>query len=180
MNCLDSQALLQRSLDGEAVPRTDELDAHLAQCADCRELHSAARLLQGALAVLPQARPTSLLTPRIVAAALEDRKRRQYRARFRAVVTAGLAAAVLLLMVTSYLLPPPMPDGKGPVITKDPGPAKVNEPEPGPAFARRAEDARQAMASLGGRVAETSREQARRCCPWPTRASWRRWPACRP
>lgn len=156
MNCLECQALLQERLDGKPSLRTPELDQHLAQCADCRELFAAGRLLAEGLAALPRPAPADGLATRIVAAALRDREVRQRRVRLRIYVTAALAASILVLLFSGYLLPPSGKKQETPIVKQDAAP-----PVDAPKLAARADDARQAVAQLTERVADQTREQAK-------------------
>ena len=174
MNCLDCQAVLQQRLDGLPTLRTPEFDQHLIQCAACRELHGAARLLDEGLRALPRPAAPDGMTARIVQAALADRDLRRRRVRLRLMMTAALAACILLLMFTGYLLPTKdgKPDNKnavahhnaprvtpGPAPDK-PAPEKPAPDKPAPVLAERADHARQAVARLTERVAGSTREQA--------------------
>jgi hypothetical protein len=171
MNCLDCQALVQQRLDGLPTLRTPEFDQHLAQCAACRELDAAARVLDHGVRLLPRPMPSDGLTARIVQAALADRDLRRRRVRLRLMMTAALAASILLLMFTGYLLPsrllPTKHHKDAPVVVQDdqqrkpaPGP-DVPEDKTPPALTVRADEARQAVARLTGRVADSTRDQAK-------------------
>jgi predicted anti-sigma-YlaC factor YlaD len=163
MNCLECQAWLQEMLDGAAPARSPELEAHIAQCADCREQHAAARQLLDGIAALPKPEASPLLTATVVAAALSDRRRRQHVMRVRVLVTAALAASVLLLLYMGYLLP------SRPTPHQDKIADKGQQPDPAPPQAadaparltRSADDARQAVTALTERVADTTRSQAK-------------------
>ena len=160
MNCLECQALLHERLDGQpsgpsSPPRSPELDRHLAQCTDCRELFAGARLLAQGLQALPRPTPTDGLATRIVAAALRDREVRRQRVRLRVYATAALAASVLALLFSGYLLPTSGKKEDATIVKKDAPPAEA------PRLAARADDARQAVAQLTERVADQTREQAK-------------------
>lgn len=102
MNCLDSQAQLQRRLDGLPLAPDAALEQHLAGCSVCRERHAAARPLLEALRAQPQPVPPAGLPARVVAAALRDRQRRRLRLRRSLTVTAGLAAAIVMMLLAGY------------------------------------------------------------------------------
>jgi len=164
MNCLDCQALLQQRLDGLPTLRTPEFDQHLAQCAACRELDAAARLLDHGMRSLSRPAPSDALAARIVQAALADRDLRRRRVRLRLIMTAALAASILLLMFTGYLLPTKDRPRDNPdvIAQKDPRPKAAPAPEnKAPALGVRADEARQAVARLTERVADNTREQAK-------------------
>jgi hypothetical protein len=166
MNCLECQALLQQRLDGLPTLRTPEFDQHLALCAACRELDAAARLLDHGVRTLPRPIPADTLTTRIVQAALADRDLRRRRVRLRLTMTAALAASLILLMVTGYLLPTKdrKTDNQDVVAQNDKADDRQPAPEPAPqapVLAVRADEARQAVARLTERVADTTRDQAK-------------------
>jgi hypothetical protein len=112
MNCLESQAILQRRLDGAAFVPDAELEQHLAACAVCRDRHAAARPLLEALRVQPPPVLPPWLPWRIAAAALGDRQRRRLRLRRSLTVTVGLAAAIVVMLFAGYLNRPTSEDGK--------------------------------------------------------------------
>jgi hypothetical protein len=166
MNCLECQALVQQRLDGLPTLRSPAFDQHLAQCAACRELDAAARLLDHGVRTLPRPAPSEALAVRIVQAAVADRELRRRRVRLRLTMTAALAASVMLLMVTGYLLPTKdrKTDNQDVVAQNDKagGPRPAPEPEPkAPVLAVRADEARQAVARLTERVADSTRDQAK-------------------
>src|SRR5262245_4991614 len=101
MNCVESQQLLQRGLDGDGTALAGEdLAAHLALCPDCRELHRAAQRLLDGLPLLPPPRPPADLAERIGRQVLLERSRRmRWR---RRLTTAALAASLLLLASALY------------------------------------------------------------------------------
>src|SRR5947209_3615958 len=109
MNCRDCDTFLHERLDGTAADPPATVAEHLARCDRCRELHQAARLLQGGLRAAPPPAPPAGLDRRIVDRGLARRRQRQLW-RYRLAVTAA-AAAVVLLALLSRLLPttPPAP-----------------------------------------------------------------------
>jgi len=126
MNCQDSQELIQRMLDGEVLPSSSELADHAHHCAVCRDMHTAALVLRGALAILEPPEPPSYLAPRIVAGVLAERKaQRSWRKRYGARM--ALAASVMLLLLGVWMAPrsaKPVPAPAVPVV------AKKTEPPP--------------------------------------------------
>jgi hypothetical protein len=99
MNCSQSQDLLQRRLDGEPIADRTALDAHLAQCLECRGLHAAAGRLKDGLRLLRVPAPPVALNSNIVAVALEERRSRVLKQRLwmaGAALAAGLLVAVVL------------------------------------------------------------------------------------
>src|SRR5947209_3499520 len=163
MNCPESQAILQRRLDGIAPAPDGALDQHLAVCAVCRERHAAGRQLLEALRGQPQPVAPVGLPERIVAAALRDRQRRRLRLRRSLAVTAGLAAAIVLMLLAGYLNGPNPEDGKtdqGPVVhhpqgddRREPGkaqPEKLQDPAPRPS-----------LIALSERLADKTLDQAK-------------------
>jgi hypothetical protein len=95
MNCTESQDLLQRRLDGEALTDRSALDRHLATCADCRSLHGAAGTLEAGLRLLPAVAPAVHLQALLVTTLLAERNARQSRRR-RWLTATALAASLLL------------------------------------------------------------------------------------
>lgn len=108
MNCIESQDLLQRRLDGESVLDTAALQRHLAVCADCRRLHAAAGRLEEGLKLLPRLTAPPELAANLAARVLAERRSRQQLRRLR--MTSVLAASVLLALLVAY---PWSPSGKG-------------------------------------------------------------------
>ncbi|MBL8795512.1 MAG: hypothetical protein JNM56_16525 [Planctomycetia bacterium] len=94
MNCSEAQDRLQQRLDGEAVIDRAALDRHLAQCADCRSLHTAAGVLETGLRRLPSIAPPARLQEALIGSLLAERNLKLRRQRWRSV--AALAAALLL------------------------------------------------------------------------------------
>lgn len=99
MNCTQSLDLLQERLDGlPLVDRTD-LDRHIADCPECRQLHAAAARLEDGLRLLSPSVPPPGLTAKIVSRVAADRRRRLVLRR-SAIVMA--AASVLLAALLAY------------------------------------------------------------------------------
>ncbi|MCS7045342.1 MAG: hypothetical protein NZO58_03195, partial [Gemmataceae bacterium] len=164
MNCLEFREWLQRRLDGAASAGAEETGslaaAHSAECAACRALdQAAARLVEG-LAALPRPEPSPYLTTSIVAAVLEDRRRRQRRAQRRVAVTVALAASLLALMYTLWLAQPTPP--ARPNLSQPANPApQANHAHVPPRLTRHAEQAREAVAALTERLADQTKTQAK-------------------
>jgi predicted anti-sigma-YlaC factor YlaD len=158
MNCLDCQELLQRRLDGEALPEVPELERHLSACRLCRERHAASIPLLESLKSLPWPASPAQLTQHLVVQVLQDRRRRQRRLRLRIMVTTALAASLLLMALAGYLwLPTPKtPEPLPNIVQKD----KKLEPEPAPDMAKSMDDARNAVVTLTGRLADQTKQQA--------------------
>src|SRR4051812_31490291 len=98
MNCRESDNFLNERLDGTAAAAPAALADHLAGCDRCRELHQAARLLEGGLRAAPPPAPPPGLNRRIVARVLARRRARQVW-RYRLAVTAAVAAVLLLALL---------------------------------------------------------------------------------
>jgi anti-sigma factor RsiW len=150
MNCPDCHDLLQRWLDGEALPERTALNQHLAGCTECRERFAAARRLRAGLGALPRPEAPPQLAGRTVARVLADRRGRLRRRRLWAGV--ALAASVLLAVGVYFWLQPSPPGIK--VV------AKKDEPQPGPSLAQAVREAREAMAAIADRALLTTKEQA--------------------
>ena len=102
MNCLESQELLQRRLDGERLPAQVALEQHLNQCATCREQHGAAlRLLEG-LPHLSKDRLAPYFANAMTAEVIFDRRQRQHKMRRRVFATMARAASVLMMLIAAY------------------------------------------------------------------------------
>lgn len=168
MNCLEVQDALQEMLDRGAALVSPEVTAHLAECAACRELNVAAQTLVQGLTLLPKPQPAALLTQSIVASVLAEHRQRVVRTRRRVALTAGLAASIVLALLVGWFLQPPAPEKwTGPLNSKGPDPfsGAGEKPPPqspeAPKLVQRTEDARAAVASLSGRVADETKEQAK-------------------
>ena len=79
MNCLESQELLQRRLDGEAAHASADLSQHLAECDTCRGLFAAAQSFQDGLRATPAPVVPPLFVARTTARVLAARKWRRVR-----------------------------------------------------------------------------------------------------
>jgi hypothetical protein len=156
VNCLECQELLQRRLDGAAVPDRAALERHLASCPECRERHAAAALLLEGLGSLPPPQPAPDLADRTAARVLRDLRARRLRRRLWIGLT---LAASLLLAVVGYLRLSPSaletpPSAKAPPKVK--APAKA-----GPSLRESMDETRDALEALAGRIASKAAEQAR-------------------
>jgi hypothetical protein len=162
MNCHECQDLLQRRLDGEALPGTPELDQHLASCPLCRHRFAVSQRLLGGLKRLPRPVLPPDFSQRMVGQILDDRRKRRLRMRRRLWATAALAASLLLMALAGYFgLPDPTPAPRpGPIAERQVEP-EPPVPEPVPSLRRSAEEAGTAVAALTGRLADTTLEQAR-------------------
>lgn len=156
MNCRECRDVLQLRLDGAEAGHSDAATAHLSECASCRGLFAAAeRMLKGVAARQAVAVP-STLADRIVAQTTADRTRRLRRSRMRWTAIIGMAACVLVMIMAGQFLtraPKHSPQTSPPIAERKQPPAILLAP--------RAEEARQAVAGLTGRLAEETREQAR-------------------
>src|SRR5262245_23583264 len=149
MNCLECQALLQRRLDGEAIGLAG-LDAHLADCAQCRAWqHSSVRLLEG-VRQWPAPKPPVGFSQRLTGLVLRERDTR--RRRFRWAAGIAIAASVLLVLLNLNRPGSDKPDpGKG-IVKND------KDPRPGPGLNPTLDEVRTAVASLTERVAKGTRD----------------------
>src|SRR5262249_44813874 len=98
MNCLECEARLQDQLDGRDLPDVEDaaVCVHLRTCTACRERHAAAQRLLKGLSLLAAPRPGAALTDRILAAVLQDQRKRRL---LRRPVLLGLALAASLAAV---------------------------------------------------------------------------------
>lgn len=150
MTCDDCRRHLQARLDGESAAE-DDLRAHLASCADCRALGTAAHRLRVGLLATAVPTPPAGLADRIVAGVLADHRRRRRR-RALVVAAAGLAvaASVVLALVLKDRLAP-SPSG---FVQNDPGPPANPPAAPPPSLNENMEQATSAVASLARRTAD--------------------------
>ena len=94
MNCEIARETLSALLDGEEAPPRDRgVNAHVAECDDCRSWQESAHLLTRRVR-LTSARPMADGTARILEAVMADRPARR-SARGRQLLRAGLAVAAL-------------------------------------------------------------------------------------
>ena len=126
MNCPDTNNLLQQYLDTQIPAEWPyELEQHLSECSECRQMFAAARVLDSGLKVLPTPEPPSYLTDNILDAVLNER-----RLRFRRRVTVGLAVAAAVLLAVlpfaSYFLT----QKSGPTVVHKDTPPKQPKMDP--------------------------------------------------
>ena len=102
MNCIEFQELLQRCLDGEALPSDgDDVAAHVALCPDCRDLHGATQCLLASLRMHVPPQPPADLLERIYQSLLGERARAARRRRL--LINFALAASLLLTPYAVYI-----------------------------------------------------------------------------
>src|SRR5262245_56198560 len=102
MNCLECQEMLQERLDGHAPADSPDAEAHLAQCATCRDQHAAAlRLLEG-MKEMPKPTPPPGFAQALASTVINDRRQRRDKLRRRLFVTAALAASIILTLFVAY------------------------------------------------------------------------------
>jgi hypothetical protein len=161
MNCLECQELLQERLDGQSVPDSQDLDAHLSHCANCRDQHAAAlRLLEG-LKEMPRPTPRPGFAQAIAATIINDRRQRRDKMRGRVLVTMALAASVLLMLFMAYYwIPRP---NENTSVAKDgpkneqPAPRKEKPPE----VEEKKQEPRSPLTPLMDRWADATRNHAK-------------------
>jgi hypothetical protein len=138
MFCDEARDWLQRRLDGEPMGDCTALNAHLAQCLECREQFALADRLAAALPSRPRPVVPVDFADRVVARAVVERRRRLAG---RMAVGVALAASVLVA-VGLWRRPAVTPGGR------------PMGPEPGPSVQRQLEEAGQAVAALTRRTAD--------------------------
>jgi predicted anti-sigma-YlaC factor YlaD len=102
MNCLEFHNLVQRRLDGDEVLPATAVSRHLAECPQCRALHSAVCRLEKALAVLQPSQPPRNLSKQIVEKVLAQHGRETNRRRMRRWATVAAAASILVSIFLGY------------------------------------------------------------------------------
>jgi hypothetical protein len=159
MKCPECDELLRQRLDGQAGFNRQGLELHLAWCAPCREWHQAAQLLEDGLCALPRPTAPADLTERIILRVTADRCQR-LRWQRRAVVAAAAACLLLTPLAVSLLgLLAGHSPAPAPAVTARP---PVTPATPGPSVQDSVAEAGSAVASLTDRLAEQTRDQARR------------------
>src|SRR5262245_29000640 len=154
MTCIECQGWIQRLLDGEALPPEEALSEHLSECAPCRHFHASAHALLRVLRVADSPRASADFTQRLTALVLADRQARQWRARSRLLVTAGLAACILVMALAGHFFLPVPRDGQSTLVEKKPDTSqKEAGPTASPRWADSVDHARQAVAALSQRWA---------------------------
>ncbi|HEV3203649.1 MAG TPA: hypothetical protein VGY77_04670 [Gemmataceae bacterium] len=110
MNCLEFHNLVQRRLDGEpgATPGATEVlpgtaaGRHLAECPQCRALHSAVCRLEKALPLLLPSQPPRHLSKQIVAKVLAQHGREIIKVRMRRWTALAAAASIIVGLFLGY------------------------------------------------------------------------------
>jgi hypothetical protein len=170
MNCPESLELLQRRLDGQAVPEPAALDRHLAACSECSDRHAAAQRLAFGLCRLGRPVPPPGLAPRIAARALAERRAR-LRWRRGILTTAAVAAGLLLavLALSRAGLGPFRPDSDDQPVAKHTSgggqPIADRSGDHSPSLEQVLEEARLAALALSRKTAGETLAQARRWLP---------------
>jgi anti-sigma factor RsiW len=123
MNCLECEARLQDQLDGLDLPDVEDtaVCAHLRTCTACRERHAAAQRLLKGLSLLAAPRPGAGLTDRILAAVLQDQRKRRLLRR-PVLIGLALAASLAAVALVGYFWPRTQPP-----TAPTPGPVEVTE-----------------------------------------------------
>jgi hypothetical protein len=158
MNCREFVDVLQDHLDGNPLPSSEGLTAHLRECPACAELHAASRRLLRGLRLSTPPAPPAELAPAIAAAALRElRRRRLLRQSAFAVAT---AAAVLIVLGLRFAIrpghtPTPVPEmtegtPPSPAITA----AGLRAKHTSPPLLSTVEEVGEAVASLTSRTAD--------------------------
>lgn len=147
-SCAAALAALQSFLDGAPLVPSQEVDRHLATCAECRGRFAAARRMQAVLGRSRFPEPTQLTTERLVETLIADRRRRQF---FRWAGPFTLAASVLLAV---WLLWAGWPFA-GPSTKPAP---ELARPKPAALFRDELAGAGEAVLALAGRAARESVE----------------------
>jgi hypothetical protein len=169
MNCREFVEVLQDHLDGNPLPSSETLTAHLRECPACAELHAASRRMLRALRLSTPPSPPAHLAPAIAAIGLREfRRKRLLRQSALALAT---AAAVLIVLGLRFAtrpghLPAPVPElakatppGSGTLAT---GPTdKRTSPPLRSAF----QEVGEAVASFTTRTADEAMGQTRLLLP---------------
>jgi hypothetical protein len=159
MNCPECQNLIQERLDGGDFLADAEVDRHLAECRECRQLQEAARRLEEGLRLLPVPFPPPGFADRMVQQVLVQRRR--HRTRRLALTVGSLAAAVLIAVLAVQNWPPAavLPATTGPVVAEKP-PAPPPAPPP-PSLSDSFAEVSSAVAALARRTTEQTVDQTR-------------------
>jgi hypothetical protein len=164
MNCPDSEALIQRRLDGEVLANSADLERHLAECAECRERALAAtQMFEIFLPVLRRpVPPPADWTAATVASLLDDhgRRRRHFYRRTALAAAAGVLLAVLaggyVFQQSRSSVPEQVIQAHNPDV-----PPESKDKGGEPTLAQSVADAETAVKSLSNRIAEQTVEQMR-------------------
>jgi len=157
MNCLECQERLQKRLDGDSLPTSDAVEQHLSDCAECRDIHLAAQLLQDGLKQLPKPKLPANFAKNLAATIMAERRQRHAKMRSRVMLTVGMAASVLLLIGVAYWWMPPAPRETKDQIVEQP---KKIVPEPETKQPKEKERP-QPFVGLPGRMADATRDHAK-------------------
>ena len=152
MNCPDSCDQIQRLLDGETPPV--DLEAHLATCKNCHELHAVARTMLRGLSQAPVEAPPDGFADGVVLAVLRDRSRRRTR---RQVVYAAALAATLLAAASVFRV-----NREGAEHT---GQVAIQPEMTQPSLQENVQQAGQALADLTRRTAADTLQSSRTLLP---------------
>ncbi|HEV8059464.1 MAG TPA: hypothetical protein VGP68_06310 [Gemmataceae bacterium] len=152
MNCLECSEHVQRLLDGEVAPAG--LDAHMAECPSCREMHALSCSLLRGLSQMPRPVPPDGFSDFVVRSVLRDRARRRRR---RWLVGAAAAAAVLIAAGGIFRLSRHEPETSKAVAV---------QPEmTQPSLQDNVQEAGQALADLSRRTAADALQSSRSFLP---------------
>jgi hypothetical protein len=162
MNCRECEQLIQRLLDGDAdIADQEDLAGHLAICADCHDLDTAAQYLLHGLRLLDPPQPPAGLLERICENIRAERVR---VARWRRLLVRSAVAASLLL-TGSMVYFAARTDSRSkvpPALVALPGrPA----PETSTSLHRRIEEASLAVVALTRRTADETVGQTKLLLP---------------
>lgn len=94
--CAAARESLQNRLDGDETPESESVREHRSQCADCRALEAASRLLLAALPGLCPPNPSAEFADRVLAADHVEPYRPWFKRRWTWVGGLTLAASVLI------------------------------------------------------------------------------------
>jgi hypothetical protein len=154
---------LHEQLDGSGVIAPTGVSEHLAECARCRALSQAARLLEGGLPALATPTPPEL-SQRIVTRVLVARRRRLV-ARY-ALGIAAAAALLLAIPLVNWLntpgtpTPTPGPEQAQNQQPTEPKPAPHQPEAPAPSLKSTVTKAGEAVANLTSRLADKTQKGA--------------------
>lgn len=98
-DCQIARASMQNRLDGNAQPELETVQLHRAQCADCKALNDAARLLIESMPALGKESPDSRFADRVLAQFPAPARLPWYKRRFTWAAGFALAASVLIAVL---------------------------------------------------------------------------------
>jgi hypothetical protein len=169
MNCREFVDVLQDHLDGNPLPSTESVTAHLRQCPACADLHAASRRLVRGLRLSTPPAPPAELAPAIAAAAVRAFRRK--RVLHRSAFAVAMAAAVMIVLGLRFAIGPSHIPTPVPELAKGipPRPAIVaagpREKPTSPPLRSAVEEVREAMASFTTRAADEAMGQTRLLLP---------------